>query len=68
MNNRKNSKIENNEDDDNENEGNLGSNPAKNSAELSVRIDQIIKNKMKSKKEKHPEPFSIKMKKKRKML
>ena len=33
MNNRKNSKTENNEDDDNENEENLGSNPAKNSAE-----------------------------------
>ena len=57
-----NPKIEKN--DDNENEENLGSVPAKNSAELSLRIDQIINNKMKLKKEKHPEPFSIKMKKK----
>ena len=61
-------KIEKNNDNDNGNEENLGSVPAKNSAELSLRIDQIINNKMKLKKEKNPEPFSIKMKKKNEII
>ena len=68
-----NSNARKNESDYNENESvndyndeiekNLGSNPAKNSAELTLRIENIINNKMKLKKQKHPEPFSIKMKK-----